>query len=179
LKFSAAAAEEKAKALIEIENLKEAAASLQDRAQRTGVRAPLAGRVNKLYINTIGGVVSPGAAILEIVPSGSAIAIEARVSPKDRAQIWPGTKAVVKITAYDFTIYGGLDAEVTEISPNVIEDKEGEPYFRVRLTASNNLGADNPIVPGMMANIDMLTSNHSVLQYLLMPIIRLRDEALR
>lgn len=179
LKLKSAAAEDKIKTLQEINQLQESAKNLSERAHRSDIRAPVAGTVNKMMVSTKGGVIPPGAPILEIVPKSDMIAIEAQLSPQDRAQIWPGTKAVVKITAYDYSVYGGLPAEVVDISADVIKDKEGPPYFRVRLDAPNTLGNQYKIIPGMMANIDMKTKDYTILEYLLSPIINTADVALR
>lgn len=179
LKNGSALAEEKTKALVEMAQLKESADSLKDRTARTDVRAPLSGVVNKMMVSTIGGVISPGEAILEIVPNSDTIAIEAQLSPQDRAQIWPGTKAVVKVTAYDYSVYGGLEAEVIDISPDIIKEKDNPPYFRVRLSAPSTLGDKHPIIPGMMVNVDMITKEYTVLEYLLSPVKNASDLALR
>lgn len=179
LRFRSEAAEEKTKVLVEMTQLTEAVSGLRERATRTDIRAPVAGTVNKQMVGTVGGVIAPGAAIMEIVPSSGIIAIEAQLSPQDRADIWAGTKAVVKITAYDYSVHGALDAEVVSISPDLIKEKDNPPYFRVRLNAANRLGNNLPIIPGMMANVDILTKRHTVLQYLLMPIVNVRDMALR
>jgi HlyD family type I secretion membrane fusion protein len=179
LKNGSALAEEKTKALVEMAQLKESADSLKDRTARTDVRAPLSGIVNKMMVSTIGGVISPGEAILEIVPNSDTIAIEAQLSPQDRAQIWPGTKAVVKVTAYDYSVYGGLEAEVIDISPDIIKEKDNPPYFRVRLSAPSTLGDKHPISPGMMVNVDMITKEYTVLEYLLSPVKNASDLALR
>ena len=179
LKFRSDAAEEKTKVLADLQQLVEAASGLRERATRTDIRAPVTGTVNKQMIATVGGVIAPGAPIMEIVPSSGTIAIEAQLSPQDRADIWPGTKAVVKITAYDYSLHGALDAQVVSISPDLIKDKDSQPYFRVRLNAANRLGNDLPIIPGMMANVDMLTKRHTVLQYLLTPVVAVSDMALR
>lgn len=179
LKFRSDAYEEKTKVLVEISQLREAVSGLRDKETRTEIRSPTAGIVNKRFVATVGGVIAAGAPILEIVPGSDTIAIEAQLSPQDRAEIWPGTKAVVKITAYDYSVYGGLDAQVVDISPDIIKDKDSQPYFRVRLKAANRLGDTYPIVPGMMANVDMLTRRHSVLQYLLTPLMNVKDMAFR
>lgn len=179
LKLKSAAAEEKIKTLQEINQLRESAKNLSARAVRSDIRAPVSGTVNKMMISTKGGVIPPGAPILEIVPKSDMIAIEAQLSPQDRAQIWPGTKAVVKISAYDYSVYGGLPAEVVDISADVIKDKEGVTYYRVRLDAPNSLGNQYRIIPGMTANIDMKTKDYTILQYLLSPIINTADVALR
>ncbi|CAO4163420.1 HlyD family type I secretion periplasmic adaptor subunit [Methylorubrum populi] len=179
LKFRSDATEEKTKILVEISQLTEAVAGLKERATRTDIRAPVAGTVNKQMISTVGGVIAAGAPIMEIVPRSDTIAIEAQLPPQDRADIWPGSKAVVKITAYESSVYGSLDAQVVAISPDVIKDKDSQPYFRVRLNAPNRLGDNHPIIPGMMANVDILTKRHTVLQYLMTPVVEIRDMAFR
>lgn len=179
LKFRSDASEEKTKALVEISQLSEALSNLREKANRTDIRSPKKGTINKQYVSTLGGVIAPGAPILEIVPSSDTIAIEAQLSPQDRAEIWPGSKAIVKVTAYDYSLYGGLDAQVVDISPDIIKEKDNQPYFRVRLNASNKLGENRPIIPGMMANVDILTKRHTVLQYLMMPLMTVQDMAFR
>lgn len=129
LKFRSEAAEEKTKVLVEITQLTDAVSGLRERATRTDIRAPVAGTVNKQMVGTVGGVIAPGAPIMEIVPSSDVIAIEAQLSPQDRADIWSGTKAVVKITAYDYSVHGALDAEVLSISPDLIKEKDNPPYL--------------------------------------------------
>ncbi|WP_420104224.1 HlyD family type I secretion periplasmic adaptor subunit [Bosea sp. (in: a-proteobacteria)] len=179
LKFRSDASEEKTKVLVEVSQLSEAMSNLREKANRTDIRAPTTGTINKQYVATVGGVIAPGAPILEIVPSSDTIAIEAQLSPQDRAEIWPGSKAVVKITAYDYSLYGGLDASVVDISPDIIKEKDNQPYFRVRLNAANRLGNNHPIIPGMMANVDILTKRHTVLQYLLLPLMNVKEMAFR
>lgn len=151
-----------------------------DRATRTEVRSPVKGTVNKLLINTIGGVVRPGDELLEIVPLEDALLVEARIKPSDRAQLFPGLKAVVKLTAYDFSIWGGLDAELIDISADTITDEQGETFYRIRLrTDETSLGPDKPITTGMTASVDILTGEKTVLQYLLKPILKAQQNALR
>ena len=179
LKFRSEAFEERTKLLVEISQITESVTNLREKATRTDIRAPTSGTINKQLVSTIGGVIAPGAPIMEIVPISETIAIEAQLSPQDRAEIWPGTKAIVKITAYDYSIYGGLEAQVIDISPDIIREKDGQPFFRVRLNASNRLGDKHPIIPGMVANVDMITRRQTVLQYLLTPLLNVRDMAFR
>ncbi|WP_425403260.1 HlyD family type I secretion periplasmic adaptor subunit [Hwanghaeella sp.] len=151
-----------------------------DRATRTEVRSPVKGTVNKLLINTIGGVVRPGDDLVEIVPLEDALLVEARIKPSDRAQLFPGLKAVVKLTAYDFSIWGGLDAELIDISADTITDEQGETFYRIRLrTDETSLAPDKPITTGMTASVDILTGEKTVLQYLLKPILKAQQNALR
>ncbi|POF31660.1 HlyD family type I secretion periplasmic adaptor subunit [Roseibium marinum] len=161
------------------ESLKGAA----DRVRRTELVSPVKGIVNKLNITTIGAVVQPGADLVEIVPLEDTLLIEAQIRPKDVAFLHPGQKAQVKITAYDYSIYGGLEGELERISADTTEDEEGNRFFRVTVrTDKNYLGSDTdplPIIPGMVASIDILTGEKTVLDYILKPIKKVRDQALR
>jgi adhesin transport system membrane fusion protein len=151
-----------------------------DRVTRTEVRSPVRGTVNKLFINTIGGVIQPGQDLAEIVPLDDNLIVEAKIRPADRAALRPGMEATVKVTAYDFSIHGGLDAQLFDISADTIVDESGESFYRIRLrTNKNNLGADKPIIPGMTASIDILTGKKTVLDYLMKPILKARQNALR
>ena len=151
-----------------------------DRDVRTDVRSPVRGVIKQILKNTIGGVVRPGDNLIEIVPLEDTLLVEARIRPADRAQLWPGLPAVVKVSAYDFAIHGGLDAELTDISPDTITDEQGETYYRIRLrTDQVSLGKDKPIRTGMTATVDILTGRKSVLDYLLKPILKAKQNALR
>ncbi|WDR01590.1 HlyD family efflux transporter periplasmic adaptor subunit [Devosia algicola] len=153
---------------------------MTDRSERTNVTAPISGRINRLLVSTVGGVVQPGQTLLQIVPADAAVSIEARVSPKDRGDIYPGLESVIKISAYDYSIYGGLRGKIVEISPDALQDQGGEPYFRVRVEASTqSFGKAQPVVPGMLAEVDVLTGSNTVLDYLLKPIRRIGERALR
>jgi HlyD family type I secretion membrane fusion protein len=153
---------------------------MQDRSRRSEVLAPISGIVNKLHVNTIGGVVKSGEPLVQLVPLEDSLIVEARLSPRDRAEVWPGLPAVVKISAYDYAIHGGLKGRVIDISPDALSDDKGEPYFRVRLAASAaDFGPGKPVVPGMMAQVDILTGRHTVLEYLLRPLRVMRDNAFR
>ena len=147
------------------------------------MRAPVRGTVKTIYQTTIGGVVKPGDNIMEIVPLDDTLLIEANIRPADVGFLRPGQKAIVKITAYDFAIYGGLDAKVEQISADTIKTEEGDSFYRIRLrTATNTLehkGENLPIIPGMVASADVLTGKKSVLDYLLKPILRAQQHALR
>jgi len=177
--FRAEAQQELSRVRIEAERIREEISAGIDRAQRTDIRSPVRGTVNEILINTIGGVVRPGDPVAEIVPLEDSLLVEARIRPADRAQLYPGLQAVVKVSAYDFSIHGGLDAVLVDISPDTLLDEEGEPYYRVRLsTNETNLGEDRPIIPGMTATVDIITGEKTVLQYLLKPIIKARENAL-
>lgn len=177
--FKNAAQQELSKIRIEAARLREDMVAGQDREKRTDIRSPVRGTVNKILVNTIGGVVRPGDPVAEIVPLEDSLLVEARIRPADRAQLYPGLSAVVKVSAYDFSIYGGLDATLVDISPDTILDEEGKPYFRVRLsTKETSLGEDKPIIPGMTATVDIITGEKTVLDYLLKPILKARENAL-
>jgi HlyD family type I secretion membrane fusion protein len=178
--FHADAEKEKLDAEIQIAKLNETIVALQDRSVRSEVLAPTSGIVNKLFVTTIGGVVKSGDPLAQIVPIDTSIAVEARLAPTDRAEVWPGLPAVVKISAYDYSVFGGLKGKVVDISPDVLQDEKGQPYFRVRLEASSsNFGPDRPVVPGMIADVDIIAGQQSVMSSLLRPLRNLRDNALR
>ncbi|MEN8236557.1 MAG: HlyD family type I secretion periplasmic adaptor subunit [Pseudomonadota bacterium] len=148
-----------------------------DKLQRTDVRSPVKGIIKELMVHTIGGVVQPGQDLIAIVPIEDTLLIEAQIRPADVAFLRPGMPAVIKITAYDFAIFGGLDGKLVDISADAIKDEEGNDFFRVRLkTDKNHLtgrrGEKLPIIPGMMASIDIMTGKKTVLEYLLKPIHR-------
>ncbi|MDW3206677.1 MAG: HlyD family type I secretion periplasmic adaptor subunit [Alphaproteobacteria bacterium] len=177
--FRAKAQQELSQVRADAERLREELSAGQDRARRTEITSPVRGTVNKILINTIGGVVKPGDPVAEVVPLEDSLLVEARIRPSDRAQLYPGLPAVVKVSAYDFSIHGGLDAELVDISADTILDEDGEPYYRVRLTTNEtSLGEDKPIISGMTVTVDIITGEKSVLDYLLKPILKARDNAL-
>lgn len=166
-----------------LSQLSEGQVGLRDRVDRTIVVAPLKGTVKAIKVNTVGGVVQPGMDMMEIVPLEDTLLIESKISPKDIAFIRPGLDAVVKFTAYDFTIYGGLKGKVEQISADSIQDEDGNTFYLVRVrTDKSYLGDEQnalPIIPGMLASTDILTGKKSVLEYLLKPILRAKQTALR
>ena len=164
--------------------LTEGLRAANDRVTRTSLRAPVRGTVNRVNITTIGAVVQPGAPLVEIVPVDDRLLIEARIRPRDVAFIRPGDPTSVKITAYDYIVYGSLKGEVQRIGADTLEDAEGEKFFRVMVrTEENSLpGQANqtlPISPGMVAQVDIQTGRKTVMDYLLRPFMRARAEALR
>jgi adhesin transport system membrane fusion protein len=159
--------------------LTEGAVALADRVDKSQIKSPVRGRVQRLLANTVGGVVQPGKDIVEIVPLDDALVLEARVAPKDIAFIRPGQAATVKFTAYDFSIYGGMAAEVENISPDTVVDERGNAFYLVRVrTQSASFGEQLPIIPGMTAEVDILTGRKSVMSYLLKPVIKAKAYAL-
>jgi membrane fusion protein, adhesin transport system len=162
-----------------INSLQEGNAGLSDRVKQTDIRSPVRGTVKRLFQNTIGGVVQPGKEVCEIVPLDDTLLLEARVKPKDIAFLRPGQSALVKFTAYDFVIYGGLEAVVDHIGADTVMDEKGNPFYTVRVrTLESSLGDEMPIIPGMVAEVDVLTGKKTVLASLLKPILRARQYAL-
>lgn len=157
--------------------------ALVDRVKRTLVTSPVRGIVKKLQVNTIGGVIQPGSDLVEIVPLDDTLMVEARIRPQDIAFLHPGQEAVVKFTAYDFTLYGGLSARLEQIGADTVSDEEGNSFYLITLrTDKSHLGSEEQpllIIPGMIASVDIITGSKSVLSYLLKPILRARAEALR
>ena len=157
--------------------------ALKDRVNRTLVTSPVRGIVKLLLVNTIGGVIQPGSDLVEIVPLDDTLLVETRIRPQDIAFLHPGQEAIVKFTAYDYTIYGGLKAKLEQIGADTVTDDEGNSFYVIKLrTDKSHLGsAEHPllIIPGMVASVDIITGKKSVLSYLLKPIIRARSEALR
>ncbi|MHC8369599.1 HlyD family type I secretion periplasmic adaptor subunit [Pseudomonas sp. MDT1-85] len=157
--------------------------ALEDRVSRTLVTSPVRGIVNKLLVNTIGGVIQPGSDLVEIVPLDDTLLVEAKIRPQDIAFLHPGQDATVKFTAYDYTIYGGLKAKLEQIGADTITDEDKKTtYYIIKLrTERSHLGTDEKpllIIPGMVASVDIITGKKTVLSYLLKPIIRARAEAL-
>lgn len=165
---------------LELAKLEENITTMRDREVRSDLRSPVSGVVNKLLVNTVGGIVAPGQEVAEIVPDSEALVVSARLAPNDRGKVWVGMPAILKVTAYDYSIHGGLQAEIAEISPDVVQDENGASFFRVRLTADeSDFGSKYPILPGMVADVDMLAQEKTVLQTLVEPLTDLRDTALR
>ncbi|MFW2365253.1 MAG: HlyD family type I secretion periplasmic adaptor subunit [Desulforhopalus sp.] len=181
--FHTAALDELSNRTVELNSLQKAIEAGRDRVTRTDVRSPVRGTVKQININTIGGVIRPGEPILDIVPLDDTLLIEARIRPADIAFLHPGQQAMIKITAYDFSIYGGMAGEVEQISADTIQGEKGESFFKVKLrTKSNTLsyrGDELPIIPGMMASVDIMTGEKTVLDYLLKPILKAKQNALR
>lgn len=160
--------------------LSEGSTALEDRVKQTDLRSPVNGTVKQLKVNTVGGVVQPGKDLIELVPSDDALLLEARIAPRDIAFLRPGQKALVKFTAYDFSSYGGLDASLETIGADSIVDEKGNAYFVVRVrTHQATIGRERlPIIPGMVAEVDIMTGKKTVLSYLLKPLLRAQSKAM-
>jgi adhesin transport system membrane fusion protein len=171
LSFRNDARKDMAEVMGKLNALNEGSVALADKVDKAQVKSPVRGRVQRLLANTVGGVVQPGKDIVEVVPLDDALVLEARVLPKDIAFIHPGQDAMVKFTAYDFSIFGGLEAKVENISPDTVIDEKGNAFYIVRVrTNQPNFDERLPVIPGMTAEVDVLTGQKTVLSYLLKPV---------
>jgi adhesin transport system membrane fusion protein len=168
--------------LAELASAEETLRGASDRVSRTDIRSPVDGIVNSLAVNTVGGFVNAGEKLLDIVPVAEKLLIEARLQPSDVAFVLPGQPANIKFTAYDFSIFGGLQGKVQNVSADsIVDPNTREAYYVVLIeTDASSLryrGRDLPILPGMVSSVEILTGHKTVLQYLLKPINKARDEA--
>jgi adhesin transport system membrane fusion protein len=184
-KYRVDAANELSKIESELAQTQEVLTARQDQVQRTVVTAPVRGTVKNIRMNTRGGVIAPGGDIMEIVPLEDKLLVEAKIRPHDVAFLRPGLPATVKITAYDYSIYGGLDGHVELISPDTLREErkaEEDSYYRVLVRTSNSVlrsgGKELPIIPGMTASVEIRTGEKTVMDYILKPVLKVR-EALR
>lgn len=163
----------------ELDRIEKKIVSFQDTVNRTNIKSPVDGIVKKLYVNTIGGVVKPGMDLVEIVPKDKNLIVEVKVRPKDIAFIYPGQKALVKFTAYNYSIYGGLKGKVIGISPDTVTDKKNKTYYVIRIkTEKERLahnGKDLKIIPGMIVRADIITGKRTILDYILKPMLNSKD----
>lgn len=187
--FRSQAEEDLAKSRGDLAVLDQTIKSAQDRVRRAELRAPVNGIINKLNVTTVGAVIQPGGNMMDIVPLDDTLLVEGRIRPQDIAFIRPQQDAIVKLTAYDSSVFGSLEGRVERISADTLADdkpdrgEKGETFYRVMIrTEKNHLGTDEsplPILPGMLATVEVLTGKKTVLDYLLKPARMLRDEALR
>ena len=162
-----------------LKDLEANATASTDQVLRTIVKSPSNGIVQKLHINTIGGAIKPAQDLIEIVPTDYNLIVEVKILPKDIAFIYHGQKAIVKFSAYDFSIYGGLDGHVINISPDTITEKDDKTYYLVRIeTEKNYIGEKDKsmkIIPGMVADVDIITGKKTILDYILKPILKTKQ----
>jgi adhesin transport system membrane fusion protein len=177
--YQAQSQEELNEAKAELETLLVDGSALKDQVDRTLVRSPMKGIVQTLYVNTVGGVIKPADTIVEIVPSEQTLLIEVKVKPADIAFIHYEQKAIVKFSAYDFSIYGGLEGKVVHISADTIKDKKENVYYTIRIQTQKNYlerkGKKYKIIPGMVANVDIITGKKTVMDYILKPILKTKQ----
>ncbi len=182
-RFRSEARQELGKTEQSIGRVQELLASATEQGARAIVRSPIDGIVQNLNFNTIGGVVRPGDVIMEIVPTGTQLIIDARLKPVDRGYVTLGQPVVVKLSTYDYARFGGLNGRVAMVAPDTSIDESGEHYFRVMVEVEKNYLGTDPnlykITPGMQATIDIHTGDKSVMQFLIKPVLKLRDEAFR
>lgn len=167
-----------------LSRINESQVGAQDKVTKALILSPVVGTIKTIHINTLGGVVKLGETIVEIVPTEDKLMVEAKVKPRDIGFLYPGLPAIVKITAYDFTRYGGLTGKVEHISADTTQDDEGNSFYliRVRTDASsikNKKGEEMPIIPGMLTEVDVITGKRTILEYMLNPILRAKEAALR
>ena len=159
--------------------MSESGKTLEDKVKKADVKSPMRGIIKRLLVNTLGAVVQPGKELVEVVPLDDALILEVQIAPKDIGFLRPDQQATVKFTAYDYSIYGGLTADVINIGADSVLDEKGNAFYHVRVrTHKPSLGPGLPIIPGMVAQVDILTGKKTVLSYLLKPVLRARANAL-
>ena len=183
--FKAETYNELQEVLFELNKIGSRLISETDKLEKTIVRSPVNGIIKQININTIGGVVKSGVDLIEIVPDSDILLVEAKIDPKDIAFISPAQKAVVKITAYDFAIYGGLDGKIIEISADSLKDtesKDDKSYYQVIIQTDKNYlernGEKLPIIPGMVASVDIVTGKKTIMDFFLKPILKIKEGSL-
>lgn len=182
-KFKASVLAELNEAQSRKNNLLDALPALSDKVNRTDVIAPADGIINQVFVTTLGGVVQPGMPIVEIVPLDDTLLIEAEVQPADIAFLRPGQKARVKLTAYDYSRYGSLEAQVENISADAILNDQQEYVYIISIRTTETTlvseGTSFPILPGMVAEVDILNGKKTIMAYLMKPVLKLKDNAFR
>ena len=160
-------------------SLSQGGVALQDKVKQADIKSPVRGTVKRLLVNTIGAVVQPGKEVVEVVPLDDTLILEVQITPKDIGFLRPGQAAMVKFSAYDYSIYGGLEAEVFLIGADSVLDEKGNAFYHVRVrTHKSSLGPGLPIIPGMVAQVDIMTGKKTVLSYLLKPVLRAKANAM-
>lgn len=179
LEFLNATREKLAETYTRISALSQAGEGLSDRVNQTEVTAPVAGTIKQLHYNTVGGIVLAGRDIVELVPADDTLLLEVRLKPRDIAFIAPGQEANVKFSAYDFVVYGGIKGTIEQIGADTLIDNSDEPYYEVTVRTNEvDFGPQQPIIPGMTVDVDILTGRKTVLSYLMKPVLRAQQRAL-
>ena len=178
LNFQSEARKELSETLAKLNVSSAGGVGLADKVDKSALRSPVKGTVKRLLVNTVGGVVQPGKDIIEVVPLEDSLLLEAKILPKDIGFLRPGDRALVKFTAYDFSIYGGLEAKLEFIGADSVTDERGNTFYTVRVrTEKSTLGEGLPIIPGMVAEVDFITGKKTVLSYLFKPILKAKQAA--
>ncbi len=165
---------------IKISQLQERSKANSDREVRKTIKSPVNGTIKKIYFHTIGGIVKPGDPVVEITPDGDSLLIQGQIKTSDRARVWIGQKVSVSITAYDFSRYGSLDGTLVAISPDSFTNEKGVSFYEVKVsTAKSSFGKNELVLPGMSAQINILTGKKTIMEYILKPLKDIKKNALR
>jgi adhesin transport system membrane fusion protein len=179
LTYRNTASKEYSETMARLNSLLQSGTGLADRVKQSALRSPVKGTIKRLLVNTVGGVVQPGRDVVEIVPLEGRLLLEAKVAPRDIAFLKPGQRAIVKFTAYDFSVYGGLNASLEHIGADSVTDERGNVFYTVRVaTDQATLAGNLPIIPGMVAEVDIITGKKTILSYLLKPVLRAKSAAM-
>ena len=179
LTYRNTASKEYSETMARLNSLLQSGTGLADRVKQSALRSPVKGTIKRLLVNTVGGVVQPGRDVVEIVPLEGRLLLEAKVAPRDIAFLKPGQRAIVKFTAYDFSVYGGLNASLEHIGADSVTDERGNVFYTVRVaTDQSTLAGNLPIIPGMVAEVDIITGKKTILSYLLKPVLRAKSAAM-
>lgn len=169
---------ELSEATAKLSALAEVSVALDDKVKQAVLKSPVNGTVSRLFFNTVGGVIQPGKEVLELVPTDDTLVLETKIQPKDIAFVGLNQSAAVKLTAYDYTIYGTMEAKVMSVAADSIIDEKGNAFYIVKVqTLKPSLGKNQPIIPGMVAQVDIITGKKSVLSYLLKPVLKAKSYA--
>lgn len=181
--FRSEALSELNRTLADLNPIRQSLPALTDKVERTVIKAPMKGIVNRVFVTTVGGTVRPGDPIVEVVPGDDQLVVEALVMPKDIGFVKLGQTARVKISAYDYSIFGAMDGVVQGISADAVPNEKGEAFFQVRVETKTKaieaLDKKLPIMPGMQAQVDIITSKKTILQFLSKPLVALKENAFR
>ncbi len=181
--FRAQARDELTKSIAELRALEQGMPALEDRFDRTTLKAPVRGIVNRILVNTVGGVARPGDVLIELVPADDKLVVEAMVNPRDIGFVQVGQVARVKLTAYDYSIFGAMPGKVVQVGADAITNERGEAFYVVRIEtdakAVESLDKKLPVISGMQAQVDIVTGSKTVLSFLLKPLIAVRESAFR
>lgn len=179
LTYRNTASKEYSETMARLNSLAQSGTGLADRVKQSALRSPVKGTIKRLLVNTVGGVVQPGRDVVEIVPLEGRLLLEAKVAPRDIGFLKPGQRAIVKFTAYDFSVYGGLNASLEHIGADSVTDERGNVFYTVRVaTDQAALQGNLPIIPGMVAEVDIITGKKTILSYLLKPVLRAKSAAM-
>ena len=181
--FRSEALNELNRTMADLSALRQTMPALQDKVTRTEIKSPMKGIVNRVFVSTLGGVVRPGDPIVEVVPADDQLVVEALVLPKDIGFVKLGQPARVKITAYDYSIFGAMEGVVQNVSADAVPNEKGEAHYQVRIETRTKaieiIDKKLPILPGMQAQIDIITGKKTILQFLSKPIVAVKENAFR